>query len=232
MNTIADSLQSARLKISQFAQQSGKNSESIQLLAVSKTKPTNDIRDAYQAGHRQFGENYLQEGVDKVIALSELNDIEWHFIGPIQSNKTRPIAEHFDWVQTVSREKIAKRLAEQRPTDKPALNVLIQVNISGEAAKSGLPIDQIEALATFIVAQPTLSLRGLMAIPEHTEDNDKLAEQFQQMQLAYRKLQHNYPSVDTLSMGMSGDMALAIANGSNMVRLGTAIFGARTPKPQ
>ncbi|GLP98095.1 YggS family pyridoxal phosphate enzyme [Paraferrimonas sedimenticola] len=184
----------------------------------------------YGFGQRAFGENYVQEGVEKIQALSHL-DIDWHFIGPLQSNKTRLVAEHFDWVQTVERLKIAKRLSEQRPSDLAPLKVLIQVNISQEASKSGVLLEEIDELADAIAELPKLELRGLMAIPAADVSEAEQTRVLKAMQDAYTRLKNRYPQLDTLSMGMSGDMDLAIANGSTMVRVGSAIFGAR-PKKQ
>ncbi len=208
--------------------------QQVTLLAVSKTRPISDIEAAYQQGLRAFGENYVQEGVDKVIALSEIGpykDIHWHFIGPLQSNKTRAIAEHFHWLHTLEREKIAQRLNDQRPVHLPPLNVLIQVNISAEDSKAGISLDEVPALAQAIAQLPNLSLRGLMCIPApaHTDTEQlRLKTEFEQMAAALKQLQQHYPQADTLSMGMSDDLALAIAAGSTMVRIGTALFGPRS----
>jgi pyridoxal phosphate enzyme (YggS family) len=195
----------------------------VGLLAVSKTKPASDLREAFSAGLRDFGENYLQEALGKQTELSDLPLI-WHFIGPIQSNKTRAIAENFAWVHSVDRLKIAQRLSEQRPADLPPLNVCIQVNVSGEASKSGCAPEDLPALAQAIIALPNLRLRGLMAIPEPTDDSDEQNAAF----AAVRTLQDqlNLP-LDTLSMGMSHDLEAAIAQGATWVRIGTALFGAR-----
>jgi pyridoxal phosphate enzyme (YggS family) len=195
----------------------------VGLLAVSKTKPASDLREAFSAGLRDFGENYLQEALGKQTELSDLPLI-WHFIGPIQSNKTRAIAENFAWVHSVDRLKIAQRLSEQRPADLPPLNVCIQVNVSGEASKSGCAPEDLPALAQAIIALPNLRLRGLMAIPEPTDDSDEQNAAF----AAVRTLQDqlNLP-LDTLSMGMSHDLEAAITQGATWVRIGTALFGAR-----
>ncbi|BDX05796.1 YggS family pyridoxal phosphate enzyme [Planctobacterium marinum] len=201
------------------------------MLAVSKTKPASMVQEAWQAGQRAFGENYVQEGLQKIQDCQSLTDIEWHLIGPLQSNKCKPVAAHFDWVQSVDRHKIAQRLNDNRPQSLAPLNVCLQINISGESSKSGLNTAEVKSLAEAIhKSMPQLCLRGLMAIPSNTEDDIKLAEEFKQMQGLFSQLQQSYDTVDTLSMGMSGDMALAIANGSTMVRVGTAIFGARSPK--
>ncbi|WP_119968805.1 YggS family pyridoxal phosphate-dependent enzyme [Shewanella japonica] len=228
MTTIADRISIAQSQIAQAAQNCSRNSEEVTLLAVSKTKPISDIIAAYEAGQRCFGENYVQEGEEKVIALKQdYADIEWHFIGPLQSNKSRIVAEHFDWMHTVSREKIAKRLNEQRPATKAPLQICIQVNISNEDTKSGLQASEINALANAISQLPNLTLRGLMAIPTATDDINVQKAEFTKLQALYHQLQNDYPTVDTLSMGMSNDLAVAIAHGSTMVRIGTAIFGSR-----
>ena len=190
---------------------------------MSKTKPSSALREAYAAGLRDFGENYLQEALEKQAQLSDL-PLSWHFIGPIQSNKTRPIAEHFDWVHSVDRLKIAQRLSEQRPAGLPALNICIQVNVSGEASKSGCSAADLPALAAAIAALPNLRLRGLMAIPEPTEDRAAQDAAFATVRHLQEDL--NLP-LDTLSMGMSHDLEAAIAQGATWVRIGTALFGAR-----
>jgi pyridoxal phosphate enzyme (YggS family) len=201
--------------------------ETVKLVGVSKTKPEAAIREAYACGLKVFGENYLQESLDKIQNLSDL-DIEWHFIGPIQSNKTRPIAEHFDWVESVDRLKIAHRLSEQRPTDRPPLNILLQVNINNEETKSGFSADEVLSAAEQIVQLPRLQLRGLMAIPAASLSETELRTTFQVMRKLFQRLQAIKPeSVDTLSMGMSGDYPIAIEEGATLVRVGTAIFGAR-----
>ncbi len=228
MTTIADRLANAQLRIQQAAQISSRNADEIQLLAVSKTKPNSDILAAYAAGQRRFGENYVQEGESKSKELKiSCPEIEWHFIGPLQSNKTKIIAAHFDWMHTVSREKIAARLNEQRPIDLPALNICIQINISGEQSKSGATPGELLTLAEKIAKMPKLALRGLMAIPTATADKQLQRDEFQQLQALYQKLKTLYPQVDTLSMGMSNDLEQAIEQGSTMVRIGSAIFGER-----
>ncbi|MBE0366845.1 hypothetical protein PAUR_a0098 [Pseudoalteromonas aurantia 208] len=185
------------------------------------------IENAYFAGHRQFGESYVQEAVEKVHALKHHRDIEWHFIGPIQSNKSRLVAENFSWVQSVDREKLAKRLNEQRPNNLMPLNILIQVNISHDDNKSGCTINEIEPLAALIDNSRQLNLRGLMTITKNTPDKAKQLEYFQQMRACFDRLKDQYPQVDTLSMGMSGDLESAITAGTTMVRIGTDIFGKR-----
>ncbi len=199
---------------------------SVQLLAVSKTFPAEDIATLYDAGQRLFGENYVQEWADKVAQLSHLQ-IEWHFIGALQSNKTRTVAEHAHWVHTVDRVKIAERLHAQRPEEMPVLNVCLEVNVSGEVQKHGMAVDDVLDVANAISELPNLRLRGLMCIPTATDDVNILKQQFKKMQTLLLMLQQSGHDVDTLSMGMSQDMALAIENGSTMVRVGSAIFGSR-----
>lgn len=228
MVTIAERLTSAYARIAEAAQNSQRNSNDVTLLAVSKTKPATDIMAAYEQGQRQFGESYVQEAVDKIAQLNIFSDIVWHFIGPIQSNKSALVATHFDWVQSVDRLKIAKRLNSQRPETMPALNVLIQVNISDEQAKSGCHPDEIAELAQYIDQCTHLRLRGLMAIPAKSDDINTQVQYFEQLQTCFDKLQIQYPYIDTLSMGMSNDVEAAIAAGSTMVRIGTDIFGTRT----
>lgn len=227
MQTIADRLKIALETIEQSTLCANRPPNSVQLLAVSKTKPVSDIVLAYKAGQRQFGENYVQEGVEKIQLLQELRDIQWHFIGPLQSNKSALVAEHFDWVQSIDRAKIASRLSQQRPADKPPLQVCIQVNISAEESKSGIAPEELPALAEHIAALPKLNLRGIMAIPAAEDNEQQQIATFKQMHNLFTQLQARYPQVDTLSMGMSGDLQNAIKSGSTMVRLGTAIFGHR-----
>jgi len=223
MSTIADNIGQVSQRIRAAADAVQRDASSIHLLAVSKTKPAQAVREAYAAGMRDFGENYLQEALGKQAELTDL-PLSWHFIGPIQSNKTRAIAENFAWVHSVDRLKIAQRLSEQRPADLPPLNICIQVNVSGEASKSGCTPADLPALADAISALPRLKLRGLMAIPEPTEDRAAQDAAF----AAVRDLQNslNLP-LDTLSMGMSHDLESAIAQGATWVRIGTALFGAR-----
>lgn len=203
----------------------GRDPNDVHVLAVSKKHTSEDIETVYHAGQRCFGENYVQEGVDKITALSHL-PIEWHFIGPLQSNKTRQVAEHFAWLHTLDREKIAQRLSEQRPAHLPPLNVLIQVNISQQDSKSGIQLADVMSLAAAITNFHGIQLRGLMCIPE-PKTPELLAQEFDAMKQAFIELKNIYPAVDTLSMGMSGDAQLAIEHGSTMVRIGTAIFGER-----
>ena len=202
---------------------------SVKLLAVSKTKPVSDIIEAYNAGQRLFGENYAKECADKARELSEAGykDIEWHFIGPIQSNKTRLIAESSSWAESIDRVHIAERLNNQRPDSMPPLNVCLQVNISQEEQKQGIEISQVLDLSNEIIKFPRLKLRGLMAIALNTDNREILLESFSKMNEMFRTLQQKYPDIDTLSLGMTHDMDEAIAAGSTEVRIGTAIFGAR-----
>ena len=223
---IAENLTQIQKNISDLCQTWQRKTEDVQLLAVSKTKPAEDIRAAFNAGQSCFGENYLQEAIDKIINLNDLN-IEWHFIGAIQSNKTRELAEHFDWVHSVDRLKIARRLSQQRPQTLPPLNICLQVNISQEASKSGLSLKELPPVVDEVICLPNLNLRGLMAIPAQADNLDAQRAVFAQLRQALEKLQQTHPQLDTLSMGMSGDMEAAIAEGSTMLRIGTAIFGAR-----
>ena len=227
MSTIADNILEVSSRINAATLAANRAENSVQLLAVSKTKPAQDLREAYAAGQRDFGENYLQEALGKQLELADLPLI-WHFIGPIQSNKTRAIAEHFDWVHSVDRLKIAQRLSEQRPAGLPPLNICIQVNVSGEASKSGCTPADLPALASAINALPRLKLRGLMAIPEPTEDRAAQDAAFAAVRDLINSLQAslNLP-LDTLAMGMSHDLESAIAQGATWVRIGTALFGAR-----
>jgi len=223
MSTIADNIALVSSRIQAATAAAGRTEKSVQLLAVSKTKPAQALREAYAAGLRDFGENYLQEALGKQLELADLPLI-WHFIGPIQSNKTRAIAEHFDWVHSVDRLKIAQRLSEQRPATLGPLNICIQVNVSGEASKSGCTAADLPALADAISALPRLKLRGLMAIPEPTEERAEQDAAFAAVQRLQASL--DLP-LDTLSMGMSHDLESAIAQGATWVRIGTALFGVR-----
>lgn len=227
MQTIADRLINARQEIEHAIADAHRPAHCVRLLAVSKTKPVSDIKAAYEAGQRQFGENYIQEGVAKIEQLKTLSDIEWHMIGPIQSNKTKLVAEHFDWVQSVDRLKIATRLNEQRPAGMPPLNVCIQLNLEQEATKSGILPAELPGIAEAICAMPNLKLRGLMAIPATNVSEAQQCDTLSQLHALYTQLQASADGIDTLSVGMSNDMALAIAHGSTMVRIGTAIFGSR-----
>ena len=227
MTTISANLQAVQARIAAACKAVGRAPQTVNLLAVSKTWPANDVRTAAACGQRAFGENYVQEGVDKIAALADLG-LEWHFIGPLQSNKTRPVAEHFAWVHTIDRLKIAERLSVQRPEHLPPLQVCIQVNVSGEASKSGVAPQEATALAHAVAKLPRLQLRGLMAVPEPTEDVGILSAQFDRLRGIYEELKTQGLPLDTLSMGMSHDLETAIAAGATMVRIGTAIFGARS----
>jgi pyridoxal phosphate enzyme (YggS family) len=232
MSRIAQNLQAVIATIVAAEREAGRPEGAVQLLAVSKTFGPEAVLQAVQAGQRAFGENYLQEGLDKIRALAAATPtpdqvLEWHFIGPIQSNKTRPIAEHFDWVHTVEREKIATRLSEQRPAGLAPLNICLQVNISGEASKSGAAPDEVAALARAVAGLPRLRLRGLMAIPEPEDDVEQQRAAFRRVRELYELLRGEGLALDTLSMGMSGDMRAAVLEGATIVRVGSAIFGAR-----
>lgn len=200
----------------------------VQLLAVSKTKPASMVREAWHLGQKHFGESYLQEALGKIDELNELSDIHWHFIGPIQSNKTRDISNHFDWVHSIDRLKIAQRLNDQRSEELPPLNICLQVNISGEASKSGINLEELPSLVLSIASLPNLKLRGLMAIPAPETDIEKQREPFKKLAHQLNALNDEFSlSMDTLSMGMTDDLEAAIAEGSTMVRIGTALFGSR-----
>ncbi|KFX70610.1 hypothetical protein TMS3_0101320 [Pseudomonas taeanensis MS-3] len=223
MSTIAENIAKVGERIREAAQASQRDYAAIGLLAVSKTKPAAAVRQAHAAGLTDFGENYLQEALDKQAELSDL-PLSWHFIGPIQSNKTRPIAEHFAWVHSVDRLKVAERLSAQRPAQLPPLNICLQVNVSGEASKSGCTPQQLPALAQAVSQLPNLKLRGLMTIPQPTDDLATQHAAFARL----RQLQDSLNlDLDTLSMGMSHDLEAAIAEGATWVRIGTALFGAR-----
>ena len=230
MGTIKSAIQGVTERIRQAASTAGRAPDTVTLLAVSKTFSAENVREAWQAGQLAFGENYVQEGIDKIAALADL-PLHWHFIGPLQSNKTRPVAEHFDWVHSIERLKIAERLSAQRPAHLPPLQVCIQVNVSGEASKSGCEFAEVPALAEAIRQLPRLQLRGLMCIPEPTEDKQQLHSQFAALRQCLQQLNQSGMQLDTLSMGMSADMETAIAEGATMVRVGTAIFGARSYAP-
>ena len=226
MTSIAANLQAVRRRVDAAVEDAGRKPGDVALLAVSKTWPAALAAEAARAGQRMFGENYVQEGVAKIAELREFG-LEWHFIGPLQSNKTRPVAEHFDWVHSVDRLKLAGRLSEQRPDHLLPLNVCIQVNVSGEESKSGIAPDEVRALAGGIAALPRLRLRGLMAIPEPSRDEALLRSRFGALRCLRDELNGAGFDLDTLSMGMSHDLEAAIAEGATMVRVGTAIFGAR-----
>ncbi|WP_426194432.1 YggS family pyridoxal phosphate-dependent enzyme [Massilia sp. DWR3-1-1] len=230
MSTIAHKLQAVDSTIQAACAAAGRPRGAVQLLAVSKTFGADAVLEAIDAGQHAFGENYLQEALDKIAAVAAARPgtaVEWHFIGPIQSNKTRPLATGFDWVHTVERLKIAQRLAEQRPAGLSPLNVCLQVNISGEASKSGVAPAELAALAQQVAALPQLALRGLMAIPEPDTDVARQRAAFAQVRALFDQLNQDGFGLDTLSMGMSADLGAAIAEGATIVRVGSAIFGAR-----
>ncbi|MBP5980696.1 MAG: YggS family pyridoxal phosphate-dependent enzyme [Halomonas sp.] len=226
---LPESLAQARERLHQALQKAGRPLNDATLLAVSKTKPAALLRQAWELGQREFGENYLQEALEKQVALADLDDIVWHFIGPLQSNKTRAVAEHFDWMHSVDRLKIAKRLSEQRPPHLAPLNICLQVNISREASKSGVMPEDVMGLACEIVQLPHLCLRGLMAIPAPAKTLEAQREPLAALKQLLTSLQAALPQApwDTLSMGMSDDLEAAVFEGATLVRLGTAIFGAR-----
>ncbi len=230
MSTIAANMQAVEATIEAAVNAAGRARASVQLLAVSKTFPAEAVLEAMAAGQRAFGENYLQEALDKMAAVAQAAPgvpLEWHFIGPIQSNKTRPIAASFQWVHTVERLKIAQRLSEQRPPELGPLNVCLQVNISGEASKSGVAEAELPELARAVAQLPNLRLRGLMAIPEPQVDPAKQRAAFARLRELAARLRRDGLELDTLSMGMSADLAAAVAEGATIVRIGSAIFGAR-----
>ncbi|MCB5195473.1 YggS family pyridoxal phosphate-dependent enzyme [Deefgea salmonis] len=227
MATIFTALQDVQARIDTACTAVGRNPAAVKLLAVSKTFPAADIQALYQFGQRAFGENYAQELANKCQILAEYNDIEWHFIGPLQSNKTRLVAENAAWVHTIERFKIAERLSAQRPTHLPPINICLQVNVSGETTKSGVAPEQVLALAEQVAKLPQLCLRGLMCIPESSHDSEILAQQFLVLVQLKAQLQARGYALDTLSMGMSNDLESAIAADSTLVRVGSAIFGQR-----
>ena len=230
MSIIAANLQAVEATIETAVQAVGRTRSEVQLLAVSKTFPVEAVLEAMAAGQAAFGENYLQEALEKIAHVARAqpdSPVEWHFIGPIQSNKTRPIAASFAWVHTVERLKIAQRLSEQRPPELGPLNICLQVNISGEASKSGASEAELPELARAVAQLPNLRLRGLMAIPEQASDPDKQRAAFARLRKLCDALRADGLALDTLSMGMSGDMDAAIAEGATIVRIGSAIFGAR-----
>ena len=231
MTTLEQRLAGVRQRIQQACQAAGRDPASVGLLAVSKLQPAQAVRQAQQAGQHAFGENYVQEALDKMAALADLRGaIEWHLIGPLQSNKTRAVAEAFDWVHSVDRLKIAQRLSDQRPARLPPLNVCLQVNISGEASKSGLPPQEVAQVAVAVAALPGLRLRGLMSIPGPAQGLHAQQAPHRALRLLQQDLNQRGLALDTLSMGMSDDLEAAVAEGSTMVRVGTAIFGVR-PMP-
>jgi len=231
--TLQANLGAVHKRITVAARGAQRDPGSVTLVAVSKTFPPETVVVAASCGQADFGENYAQEAVAKVARVRELAPdlrLRWHFIGPIQSNKTREIAEHFDWVQSVDRLKIAQRLSQQRPVERGRLNVLLQVNISGEATKSGVAPGDVAALAADVSALPRLALRGLMAVPEPIAGGDPPEQSLREMKCLFDTLRQRYPQCDTLSMGMTADLEAAVAAGSTMVRVGTAIFGERERK--
>jgi pyridoxal phosphate enzyme (YggS family) len=228
MATIPDNIQQVRQRIAAACGAAGRSPEAVTLLCVSKTQPAEAVRVAHRAGERCFGENYVQEGLDKIAALADLRgQLTWHLIGPLQSNKTRPVAEAFDWVHSIDRFKIAQRLSEQRPVHLPPLQVCLQVNVSGEASKSGLATQELPAVAAAVAQLPRLRLRGLMAIPAPAEGEAAQRAPHRMLHTLMADLQARGLALDTLSMGMSADLAAAIAEGATLVRIGTAVFGAR-----
>ncbi|WP_322043066.1 YggS family pyridoxal phosphate-dependent enzyme [Paraburkholderia sp. J67] len=228
MTDLAYHLEAVRQRIASAARNAGRAPESVALLAVSKTFPADDVRAAHAAGQRAFGENYVQEAVDKIDTLADLRaHLEWHFIGPLQSNKTRPVAERFDWVHSVDRLKIAQRLSEQRPAGMAPLNLCLQVNVSGEDSKSGVAPEEAAQIAHAIAALPNVRLRGLMSIPEPAQTLDAQRAPHRQLRELFDALRADGLALDTLSMGMSADLEAAVLEGATLVRIGTAIFGAR-----
>jgi len=226
MSTIESNLQAVRGRIAAAATSAGREPGDVAIVAVSKTFAASDVRAAYAAGQREFGENYVQEGQEKIAALSALPLI-WHFIGPIQSNKTRTIAEHFDWVHSIAREKIAVRMAQARPQELGPLNICLQVNVSGETSKSGVLPGDVQPLAEAVRALQGLRLRGLMAVPEPSDDIELQRRRFRGLRLLLGQLNAAGFGLDTLSMGMSQDLEAAVTEGATIVRVGTAIFGER-----
>lgn len=226
MTNITEHLHSAIKSLRFSEKKSNRPINSVQLIAVSKTKPISDIETAIKAGQHHFGENYVQEGVEKVNYFNN-KQLTWHFIGPIQSNKSKLVAENFDWVHTIDRLKIAKRLNDQRGIYQKSLQVLIQVNISNEVSKSGINVDEVFTLAQAIVKLEKLTLRGVMTIGVKTTDSELINQQFSKMNQLFEQLKKEFDTVDTLSMGMSSDVAHAVEHGSTMVRVGSAIFGTR-----
>jgi PLP dependent protein len=223
----SQALERVRQRIANACALAQRDASEVRLLAVSKVQPTDKIRHLYAAGQRAFGENYVQEAVEKVALLSDLSGIEWHLIGPLQSNKTREVTETMHWVHSVDRVKIAERLSSQRPASMPPLNVCVQFNISGEASKSGAAFSAADALIDAVAALPNLTLRGVMGMPEPGIGEEKTREQFLALRDIFQRAKSRHKTVDTLSIGMSDDLEIAIACGSTMVRVGTALFGAR-----
>lgn len=233
MTTIALNLQQQRQRVQQACHSAGRDPASVTLLAVSKTFGPDAVVEAVAAGQRCFGENYVQEGVDKILALRQSHPgvaLEWHCIGPLQTNKTRPVAEHFDWVQTIDRLKVAQRLSDQRPAHLSPLQVCIQVNVDGGPTKSGVPPHEVAALAQALAQLPRLTLRGLMCIPEPAENDVAAKAVFMSARTIFDALNASGLKLDTLSMGMSDDLVPAVAAGATLVRVGRGVFGYRAPK--
>lgn len=231
MTSISERLQAVKSRLRQAETEAGRPLESVALIAVSKTQSAEAVRSAHTAGQRAFGENYLQESLEKMAALADL-PLEWHFIGPIQSNKTRPIAENFAWVHGVDRLKIAQRLSDARPAGLAPLNICIEVNVSGEGSKGGVEPNEVQALAEAVAKFPALKLRGLMTIPAPTNDIALQRQQFRMLRELLESLQQRGLALDTLSMGMSEDFPAAITEGATIVRIGTAIFGPRQKRQE
>ncbi len=226
---LSESLTSARERLAAALAAAARPADDARLLAVSKTKPAHMVREAWRLGQREFGENYVQEALDKQAELTDLEGIVWHFIGPLQANKTRAVAEHFDWVHSIDRERIARRLNDQRPERLEPLDVCLQVNASGEVSKSGVGFDELESLAETVLSLPRLRLRGLMTIPAPAQELARQREPLARLRQALEALRRRFPGapLDTLSMGMSDDLEAAVLEGATLVRLGTAIFGIR-----
>lgn len=226
--SMASRLTATQQRLAEAARLAGRDPATVLLLAISKTQPADVIQEAYDAGLRAFGENYLQEAVDKQPLLPA--DIEWHCTGPVQSNKSKLVAEHFDWCHTIDNLKLAERLNQQRPPALPPLNVCIQLHIGGEDSKSGISADEVPEVAAAIAKLPRLRLRGIMTIPPASDDPVEQRRWFAEARAVYEQLRAQQATVDTLSMGMSGDLEAAIAEGSTMIRVGSALFGPRPPK--
>lgn len=229
MQKIDEKLNNVTARVRTAAEKAGRDPERVALIAVSKTQPAEALEQAYRAGQRRFGENYLQESLDKQTALAHLPDLEWHFIGPIQSNKTRAIAEHFAWVHSVDREKVARRLSDQRPASEPPLQICLQVNLDAEPSKAGVSLEQLPELARAVNELPAVTLRGLMAIPAPRTEFSAQRASFARLREAMEMLNTRGLTLDTLSMGMSADLEAAVAEGATLVRVGTDIFGPRPP---
>lgn len=230
MASIAQNLAAVRVRIAAAAEAAGRDPADIRLLAVSKGQPAGAVEAAWAAGQTEFGENYLQEALPKLAALSG-RGLSWHFIGPLQTNKTRAIATHFDWLHSVDRRQLAERLSAQRPAELPPLNICLQVNVSGEASKSGVSAGELSKLADAVSGLPHLTLRGLMAIPAPAGDLQAQRAPFRRLRELHDELRARGHALDTLSMGMSHDLEAAVAEGATLVRIGTAVFGPRASKP-